>query len=267
MRRFILKLPQVKLMTEDKIKEYFAAAHCLILEQTDSTNNVARTLAREGAGEYTCVVARRQTGGRGRLGRTFFSPESGVYLSVVLRPQISPQQCLFITVAAAVAAAEAIERISGRRVLIKWVNDIYIDGKKVCGILTEGATDGEKLDFAVLGLGVNLFAPADGFPSEIESIAGCVLNERPSDDTKARLIGTFLQIFSKYYEKLEDKEYLKSYQRLSFLQGKEVTYEREGQTFCGTVCGIDENAALLVECDGVINALSTGEVQITDFQR
>lgn len=252
-------------MKEGKIQEYFATAQCVILEQTDSTNRVARTLAREGAGEYTCVVARSQTGGRGRLGRTFFSPEGGVYLSVVLRPQISPQQSLFITVAAAVAAAEAIERLSGRKALIKWVNDIYIDGKKVCGILTEGAADGEKLDFAVLGLGINLFAPAGGFPSEIENIAGYVLDEKPNDDTKARLIGNFLQIFSKYYKNLADREYLKSYQSRSFLQGKTVTYERAGQTHCGTVCGIDENAALLVECNGVITALSTGEVQITDF--
>ncbi|MEE0807769.1 MAG: biotin--[acetyl-CoA-carboxylase] ligase, partial [Acutalibacteraceae bacterium] len=164
-----------------------------VLDETHSTNDVARELARQGAEEFSCVLSKRQTGGRGRMGRKFFSYDGGVYLSVVLRPDINPKDSLFITVAAAVAMAEVIEEVSGKRALIKWVNDIYIDGKKVCGILTEGSISGESLQFAILGVGVNLSLPKENFPTEISNIAGSVFDYAVDKTQKNRFISLFLE--------------------------------------------------------------------------
>lgn len=124
------------------------------------------------------VVAEEQTAGKGRPGKTFFSPAAtGLYLSIVLRPTLAADRGQFITCAAAVACAQAIEQVTGAESLIKWVNDIYCDGRKVAGILTEGVVDMESGHFehAVLGIGVNVKPPADGFPHDIADVAGAVL--------------------------------------------------------------------------------------------
>ena len=238
-----------------------------VLDETHSTNDVARELARQGAEEFSCVLSKRQTGGRGRMGRKFFSYDGGVYLSVVLRPDISPKDSLFITVAAAVAMAEVIEEASGKRALIKWVNDIYIDGKKVCGILTEGSISEGALQFAILGVGVNLSLPKENFPTEISDIAGSVFDYAVDEAQKNRFISLFLEKFKAFYQNLDKKEYLTAYRERNMLDGQEITYEREGKTYIGRVVGIDQNAALIVEHGGIKTALSTGEVQIRNFKR
>ena len=240
-------------------------ADFLLLDETESTNNIARVLALEGAREFSCVLARRQTGGRGRMGRSFFSYDGGIYLSVVLRPDITPGESLFITVAAASAAAEAIGELSGKKALIKWVNDIYIDGKKVCGILTEGNIIGEKLDFAVLGIGINIFGSDGLFPDDIKDIAGYVIKGEASDDVKCRMITLFMQKFAEYYKNLQKKDYMSTYRSRNFLQGREVTFERGGKLLCGTVCDIDNNAALIVDIKGERMALTYGDVAIRKF--
>ncbi len=254
-------------MNFSAIESILQGASFIYLEQADSTNNIARQYAKDGAKEYTCVAARSQTGGRGRVGRQFFSYNGGVYLSVILRPRINAKDSLLITVAAAVAAAEAINEFSGKVAQIKWVNDIYVDGKKVCGILTEGSIAGDGLDFAVLGIGVNLFAPVQSFPDEISNIAGHIVDAAAEDKEKHRFIALFLERFDQYYKKIEAKEYLAAYREKSLLTGQEISFERNGAVLCGRVIGIDDNAALIVECGGEKLALSHGEVQIKRFKR
>ena len=129
-----------------------------------STNTVLKELAKDGAPSGYVLLAQQQTAGKGRLGRRFYSPDkTGVYLSVILRPKLTIENALFITTSAAVAVSRAIETISNNKVKaqIKWVNDVYVDNKKVCGILTEAAVDFESggLEYAVLGIGVNILAP------------------------------------------------------------------------------------------------------------
>ena len=133
----------------------------------ESTNLLARDMARHGVVQYTAIVAQEQTHGRGTHGRSFFSPpDTGLYMSIVLRPDESVTDALFITTAAAAACAEAIESIFEAKAEIKWVNDIYVDGKKVCGILTEGLLrpDGSGIEYAVLGIGINVYKPRQDFP-------------------------------------------------------------------------------------------------------
>ena len=136
----------------------------VFLEETDSTNRVAKELARQGAKHGTAVLARRQSAGRGRMERRFFSPEGGLYLSVILRPDIPPEDLPLMTPMAATAVWRAVEKLTGICLGIKWVNDLYLGDKKVCGILCEGAGDA-----VVVGIGLNLQEPEGGFPPEIHA--------------------------------------------------------------------------------------------------
>ena len=165
-----------------------------VLPTAPSTNALVREKANQGRPEGCIIIACEQTDGRGRYGRQFFSPvDSGVYLSLLLRPTAySSQQATCLTAAAAAAMCQAIEAVTGQQPGIKWVNDIFLHGKKVCGILTEAAVGLETgaLDYMVLGAGVNLYPPVKGFPEEIQPIAGSVL-ERSCPEAKNRLVENF----------------------------------------------------------------------------
>lgn len=235
----------------------------IFLEQTDSTNRVAKSLAEQGADEGTLIVALSQTAGRGRLGRSFLSPEGGLYFSLVLRPSFSPEESRMLTVAAAVATAQAIEQTSGKKCDIKWVNDIYIGGKKVCGILTEGAFDAETgtLKYAVLGIGINIFAP-DGLPDEISDIADTVFDGDVPSKIKAELIAKIVNNFMAFYKKLDGRAFLEEYRRRSMLTGLDVCYTLQGAEHTGRVLGIDDEARLIVEENGKEVYIGAGDVSV-----
>ena len=149
----------------------------LIYDILDSTNLQAKRLVldeRKPVGNGTVVIARQQTAGRGRLGRGFFSPEEGLYLSIIIKPEFDPDRSTLVTVAAAVAVADAIEEVCSCEAKIKWVNDVYVGNRKVCGILTEATTDFESgnIDSLVIGIGIN--TSTAGFPEELLPIAGAV---------------------------------------------------------------------------------------------
>ena len=235
------------------------------LQKTDSTNAVAREKARKGAEEGTLIIADRQTAGRGRFGREFFSYDGGIYMSLILRPNVSPTETLFITCAAAVAAAVTIENNLNKKALIKWVNDIYVDDKKVCGILTEGAINPEtqSLDYAVLGVGINLFEPDNSFPPELTRAAALVSTK--TEGLKEKIIGEFAKNFFLYYVNLKERRFMQEYASRSFLDGKEIVFERDGKTQTAEALKIDQNGALIVRLDGEEIALSSGDVQIKEF--
>lgn len=235
-----------------------------VYNKTTSTNTVLKQLAVRGAAEGTVIAAAEQTEGRGRLGRRFSSDKSGVYFSVLLRPRISAEKSLLITTAAAVAAAETIEEISGKKAEIKWVNDIFIGGKKVCGILTEAAfgMEGGGLDYAVLGIGVNVNVPEKGFPDEIKDIAGAVLDEK-IPDARSRLAAGIIDRFFKLYEHIEEASYLEEYRRRSLVIGKNVTLVNGDNREEAFVIGIDDECHLIVKtADGTEKTVSSGEVSV-----
>ncbi len=238
-------------------------------EVSASTNEDAKALAETGAEEFTTVFAKKQTGGKGRLSRSFFSPEGGLYFSVVLRPALSAESTVKITTAAAVSMAKAIEKVAQLRPKIKWVNDIYISGKKVCGILTEGAFDAENghLKYAVLGVGVNVAMPKDGFPEEISDKAGALYSSStPPALVYFALINEFLREFKNYYADIENMPHIAEYRVRSFLDGKTVSYHKDGKSHTAKVIGIGDNAELIVEENGKKTLLSSGEVSLTDYE-
>ena len=237
-----------------------------VLPTAPSTNALVREKANQGCPEGCVVIACEQIAGRGRYGRQFFSPaDTGVYLSLLLRPTAySPQQATCLTAAAAAAMCQAIKAVTGQRPGIKWVNDIFLHGKKVCGILTEAAVSLEtgSLDYMVLGAGVNLYPPEEGFPEDIQSIAGSVLEHR-TPDAKNRLVGEFLNRFWDFYTHPERKVYLEDYRARSLAIGRNVTVLSNGQAVSAYAYGIDDDFRLLVRYgSGETEALSYGEIRI-----
>lgn len=235
-----------------------------------STNAMVRELAASGAPEGTVVIANAQTAGRGRLGRQFYSPaDTGIYLSILLKPTAyTAQQAIRITTMAAVAACEAIESVSGRSAGIKWVNDIFIGGKKVCGILTEGSFDLESgsLNHVILGIGINAYAPKEGFPNELTDIAGFVFPE-PRCDGKNDLAAGFLNRFMAYYAAQDPSAYTETYRRKSIVIGKSIWVISGGNRRQAEALDVDRECRLIVRyLDGTIDALSSAEVSIREVR-
>ncbi len=235
----------------------------IMLDTVDSTNTYAKRLAEDGARENTVVISRRQSCGRGRLGRSFFSDTDGIYMSVILRPRVSPEYVPLITTAAAVAVSAAIDEVCGEKTGIKWVNDIFLNGKKICGILTEGSFEHGMTRYAVLGIGINLCGKRDDLPEGISDIAGFIYETEYPDGLKEKLIAKILENFSVYYKNLTDKAFLEEYRRRSILIGRTVECISADNVFSATVTGIDDNAGLMVKKeDGSPAVLSAGEVSL-----
>ena len=232
-----------------------------VYDAVDSTNIVLRNLANGGAPEGTVVVAASQTGGRGRKGRSFYSPQgTGVYVSLLLKPKIAPDDATLITTTAAVAVCGAAEALSGKPASIKWVNDVFMDGKKVCGILTEGSFDMEsgQFEYAILGAGVNVYEPVGGFPPEIRDIAGSVL-PCPLPDGKNRMAAEYLNRFVSLYQTLGGAETIAEYRRRSFVLGQMVTVLSRESALPARALDVDEKCRLVVEYDdGRRETLSSG---------
>lgn len=237
----------------------------IVLDDIDSTNNYLKKLAEDGEKENTVVIAKHQSGGKGRMGRSFFSPKSGLYMSILLRPNFSAEKSLFITTATAVAVSDAIDSLSDKSSSIKWVNDVFIDSKKVCGILTEASIDFETggLSYAVVGLGVNLYHPADGFPEDIKNIAGTVFDSEISGDEKAKFAAEIINGFFNIYNNFENSDFMKKYKSKSFILGKKINVIKGDKKIPATAIDIDDEARLLVEYETCEReSLFSGEVSI-----
>lgn len=237
-----------------------------VLQTASSTNALVRDQANSGVPEGCMILANEQTCGRGRLGRSFFSPrDTGIYMSLLLRPKnYTGEQAVRITTMAAVAICEAIEAVSDQKAEIKWVNDIYVRGKKVCGILTEGSFNLESglLEYAVLGIGINLYQPENGFPKDLEDIAGSVLQTQ-QDDAKNRIVSEFLNRFYFYYHRADQEKYVGQYQKRSFVVGKQVALLSTDRSTDALVLGIDDQCRLLVKyADGTEDCYSSGEISV-----
>lgn len=236
-----------------------------VYQSVTSTNTLAKELAGQGAKEGTVIIAREQTEGRGRLGRSFYSPAStGIYLSLILRPKLALEDSIQITTAAAVAVAQAIEQVAGVSTSIKWVNDIFIGDKKICGILTEASINFESgiLEYAVVGIGINL--STKDFPKELQGIAGSIFTEKPTDTPiTSILIAEVLNQIAFRMHSLTSKEYLEEYRKRSFLLGRDILVLKNNQAIPAKAIDIDDKARLVVEYeDHTRESLSSGEVSV-----
>ncbi len=232
------------------------------MDEVDSTNSRLLEMAKEGAPAGTVLSAKCQTAGRGRQGRTFFSQAGGLYMSLLLRPACPPERLFTLTPAAAVAAAEAVEELTAIRLGIKWVNDLYYCGKKVCGILTEAAGDA-----VVVGIGLNLWQPEGCYPPELADKIGALL-KAPDEALRMALIPRIAQgLMSLWKDGEPAPDLLAHYRARSILDGSEVEYVQDGRACLGRVLGISEDFGLAVENDGMRHVLTYGEVHITRFEK
>ena len=225
-----------------------------------STNTLMKEHGRNGGEEFSVLIASAQSGGRGRMGRTFYSPQNtGVYISILLRPQ-KGKNPLNITTDTAVCCARVFEKMTGEDARIKWVNDIYMRGKKVSGILTE-ASLGEN-PFAVLGIGINVLSPKEGFPSDIKSRAGAVFTE-DSPFLREEVTSRLLREIFNTYQKPNRPLIFEEYKKRSMIIGKDILILRNNGEESAKAIGLNEDYSLVVEKEnGEIENIGSGDVSI-----
>lgn len=229
-----------------------------------STNDLVKEYAKIGESEGLVLIADLQTKGKGRLTRSFYSPSgTGIYMSILLRPEIPPERFTDLTPLSAVAVCLSIEKVFKRTSEIKWVNDIYVGGKKVCGILTESGTDlKDGSPFAVVGIGVNITKPEGDFPDDLKDKAGAICDSI-SDELKAKFIAEILNGFYGIYKNIEAKSFYNEYKNRSLVLGKQIQFEKDGKTFIAVATDIDENFSLIAKDEnGKTFSVFSGEVSI-----
>lgn len=234
--------------------------------ETDSTNLRAKILAAGGAPEGTVVIAEKQTMGRGRKGRGWFSPSGGgVYISLILRPTMPPSEAPRITLVTGVAAAEALLSLTPLEAKIKWPNDILINGKKIAGILTEISTEMDEIDYIVVGIGVNVNMPAESLDEEIREKATSILIETGEPFSRVKLIRAFLEHFEARYEMLGRQGFnpiRRRWKELSDSLGKQVTVDMIGKTCVGELFDIDEEGVLILKDEhGEYHRIVSGDIR------
>lgn len=236
-----------------------------VFKTIDSTNDFAKSLAQLGAVHGTTVISEVQTRGKGRMGKSFYAPHGmGIYMSVILRPQLSVEHSLLITSCAAVAVADAVEKIADMECRIKWVNDIYSkSNKKLCGILTEASVNVEQggLEYAVVGMGINVQNTT--FPKNISDVATSIRMETGKSVSRSRLAAEILNCLEKRLDTISDKGFLADYRNRSNLIGKRIEVTHNDSAEVMDCLGIDDTGRLLVRREnGEEKALTSGTVRI-----
>ena len=241
--------------------EAYAGLRVRVYETLDSTNQEAKRLLAAGEPCPMLLLAEEQTAGRGRRGRGFYSPAGeGLYMTLALQPRATLSQATLLTAAAAVAVAQAVEALTALACQIKWVNDVYLDGKKLCGILTEasGSFEADALSSVCAGIGVNV--RTRDFPEEF---AGRACSLWPRAVSRNRLAAEIAVRLLNFAADLGAREFLEEYRRRSLVLGKAVTFTRDGGERRALAVGIGENGELIVRYDdGREEALNAGEVRL-----
>lgn len=229
-----------------------------MFSEIDSTNNEAKRMAFDGVDKPVLIIAEKQSAGRGRMGRSFYSPDgTGLYMSLLLSIDGGHHNTVGITSAAAVASVRAVRRVCGVETGIKWVNDIYLDNKKIAGILAESFFVGEKF-FAVIGIGVNMYTT--DFPSELCDRAGSIMAEKGS---RWELAVAITEELVSLIRALPNKDFMQEYRESSIVLGKEVTFVENGQELGGFAESISDDGALTVILEsGDAHVLKSGEISL-----
>ena len=234
-------------------------------QKTDSTNLQAKILAGQGAAEGTVVVAETQTHGRGRRGRTWFSPSGrNIYASIILRPPMPPSQAPQITLMTAVAVAKTLNRSTGLQASIKWPNDILIHGKKVAGILNEISTEMDMVDYVVVGLGINVNIRKEEMAQEIREMATSIRVETGNDLSRADLLCDLLREFEICYEQLKVEGFtpiMNQWRGLTDIIGQQINVDVFKTRHTGTVEAVDDDGVLILrDGRGEIHRIFSGDV-------
>jgi len=259
-------------ITADEIRQglctkVFGKKNIIFLNETDSTNTRAKELAAQGAPEGTLVIAERQTKGRGRRGRTWFSPPGGgIYFSLILRPVISPGETPKITLMTAVVLAETLISLMKLKLRIKWPNDILVNGKKLAGILTEISTEMDAVNYIIVGLGLNVNTQFEQFPQDIKGNATSILIENGKQFPRVKLIQHYLKLYEIYYDMFKNNDFepiMKRWRELADIIGKQIRVDVIGKTHIGKVVDVDNDGVLILKDDqGRLQRIFSGDVTL-----
>lgn len=263
-----LEVPEMLLPAE--IREgietnVFGRKEIVYFTELESTNRKAKEMAAQGASEGTLVVAETQTRGRGRIGRSWYSPfQAGIYASLILRPKLPPNETPKITLVTGVSVAEALLAVTSLRPDIKWPNDILVRGRKICGILTETSTEMDAIDFVVVGVGINVNTRE--FPDDLKEIATSVYLETGKTFDRVMLLQEFLLQFERLYATFLHSGFEsigKRWGELSILLGKDVTVHMIDRTCKGRVMKLDRDGALIIRGkSGELEKIYSGDIHI-----
>ncbi len=245
----------------------FGKGNIVYFNEINSTNIKAKELAAMGTPEGTLVVAEKQTNGRGRRGRSWFSPSGdGIYASLILRPAMSPIELPRITLMTAVAVSEALLSLTRLKIRIKWPNDILVNGKKIAGILTEISTEMDEVDYIIVGLGLNVNTPYESFPEDIRETATSILIETGKQFSRAPIIREYLRWYEKYYEIFKKRGFesiMQRWKQLADIAGERIMVDVLGEKFIGEVLDVDNDGVLLLmDSEGKTHRIFSGDVQI-----
>ncbi|MDN6640890.1 MAG: biotin--[acetyl-CoA-carboxylase] ligase [Tetragenococcus sp.] len=244
--------------------EVLPASTIFIKEETASTMDDAKVAAINQQKTPALFIAEKQTGGHGRFGRSFFSPKGQIYMSLLLTPNQTFEELPQYTVLAAVALSLAIDHCTGKQTQIKWVNDIYLEGKKVCGILSEANSNFEagRIKHVILGCGINFSLDPQNFPENLQTKAGVIFPQENPPVTRNQLIQLIWQYFFELVEDLPNKEYLDIYRKKSLVLGRTVQFSQQGVTYSGKATEITDTGELVVQTKQGNKTLSSGEISL-----
>ncbi len=247
----------------------FIGRRIINFDSIDSTNTKAKELANEGAAEGTLVVSEEQTSGRGRMGRNWASPKgTGIWMSIILRPDVNPINASKLTQVGVAAVAKALEE-SGVECYIKWPNDIVINGKKVCGILTEMSAELTKINYVIMGIGINV--NMEKFPDEINELATSLKIETGKTFKRKTLISSILNNFQFFYNEFINEESIQNSIKIcrdkSILIGRTLRVLKKDGTSTAKAVGLNDNGQLIVEYEnGKVENLISGEVSVRGME-
>ncbi len=243
------------------------ANQIFLYDTLESTNKTGKEMAIERAEHGTVILTDSQTAGRGRYNRAFHSPaEHGIYMSLILRPaQLGFSTPTLVTSFAAVCVCEAIEAITDSKPKIKWVNDVFINEKKICGILTEAVTDFESgsIEWVVVGIGINFSTRSSDFPKELQPIVGSIFPSGNATTTRNHLIAEIINRMVLPNRKMDEKEMMKKYRQRLWMLGKEVMVYQVNESYKATAIDVDDIGQLIIRNEsGKVLSLSSGEISV-----
>lgn len=247
------------------LNEEFSNIDIYTHKKISSTNEEAKKIALNKTKHATVIIADEQTDGKGRMGRTFYSPpNTGIYMSIILRENLSTFNSVLITTSSCVAICDAIYKVTGMDCQIKWINDIYMNNKKVGGILTETSMNSENkiMNYLIIGIGINFNKPKYNFPIDIQEIAGSIYKNN-TKVSRERLCSEIINNILSITSRINSYDFISEYKRRSLIFNREILYTSYGIKYKGKVIDINKDGSLLVKNkDGSIKVLNSSEITI-----
>lgn len=232
-------------------------------ETVDSTQNIAHNLAKKQAPHGTVVIANEQKSGRGRLERPFESNSGGIWMSVILRPQMAPHQAAQITLFTSVVIAEALSELTGLTIKVKWPNDLYLNDKKLCGILTEMNGELDSINYLIIGIGINVNQKENQFSNHLREKATSINIASNATWNRAEIVQKILTALEVNYEQYMNKgfsTYKEKWTSMAYKINESITIQTPQQNYSAILKGIDDNGALLIKQGSKIVPLYSGEI-------